>query len=303
MNFRDVTQPIAEAIGITYDAPVDEVLTANLDSDGIVFGQLMSGGNFYHYIADADEIITYYLPEETEYLNDYTHAVLDNIGIHTDAWDTYAYAQGFFRLDAQLKCKPGNKPCGQRCIPQAAKCRKAMGGAAQGAMRQGRVNLRSPGVGAIAAGVVGAAALAAAGAAAHHNREAIGKAAGQAGRHAEKMAAVAKNEVEGKAAELHYNVKKGVDKAKEHIQEAANQTGKAAQKAGKQATVAMKRVQKEVDGHVTNAKKGLEEMDKRTQQQTRKNQKREKRFANSVGYTAKVGERLANRVTRKLGAK
>lgn len=302
MSKRDATQPIAEAIALTFDAPVDEVLTAHLDSDGVLFGQVMSGGNFYSYVADADTITTYYHPEETEYLNEYAHAVLDGIGIHTDAWDTYDYALGFFRVDAQMRCKPGNKPCGNRCIPQKMRCRKGAGVAAQGALRQGRANLRSPGVGGIAAGVVGAAALAAAGGAAYQNREAIGKAASEAGRSAGKVAAVAKREVEGKATELANNVGKGVEEAKERIQEAAKQTGKAARKAGKQAQVAVKRVQKEVEGHVASAKKGLEDMDKQSKRQGRKNEKRNARYANNPEAVQKTGARLGRRWARQMGA-
>ena len=34
------------------------------------------------------------------------------------------YTYGFgYRLDAQPKCKPGNKPCGKTCIPMKEKCR------------------------------------------------------------------------------------------------------------------------------------------------------------------------------------
>ena len=34
------------------------------------------------------------------------------------------YTYGFgYRLDAQPKCKPGNKPCGKTCIPMKEKCK------------------------------------------------------------------------------------------------------------------------------------------------------------------------------------
>lgn len=299
MDFRELTQPIAEAITLTYDAPVDEILTAYLDSEGTVFGQLMSGGNFYSYAADNNTITTDYHPEETEYLNEYAHAVLDSIGIHTDTWNTYDYALGFFRVDAQVKCKPGNKPCGKRCIPQQMKCRSSMGGTAQGKMRQGRANLRSPGAGAIAAGVVGAAAAAAAGGVAYKNREAIknkaneiGNEAWVAGKQAEKAvknkaeeirnkaesigneAWVARKQAEeaikGKASELRKNVEEGVNKAKEHIQEAASKTGRAAKRAGKKAVVAVERTKREVDKHVSNAQKGVQEMSNRVQREARR---------------------------------
>jgi hypothetical protein len=254
MNNREITQPIAEAITVTFDAPVDEVLTANLDSNDTVFGQLMSGGNFYSYVADTDKITTYYHPEETEYLNEYAHATLDSIGIHTDTWETYDYALGFFRVDAQMRCKPGNKPCGKRCIPQQMKCKSSMSGSAQAKMRQGRVNLRSPGgVGSIAADVAGAAVLAT-GIAAYQNREAIGK---------------------------------GVEVAKQKIQEAANNTGKAAQRAGKKAVIAVKRVQK-----------GAENIVKGVQQQTTKSQKRLERFKNEE-YRKKTAKRLGTQIARK----
>jgi hypothetical protein len=343
MNDREITQPIAEAITLTFDAPVNEVLTANLDSDGVLFGQIMSGGNFYSYIADSNTITTYYHPEETEYLNEYAHAVLDNMGIHTDAWETYDYALGFFRVDAQMKCKPGNKPCGRRCIPQQMKCRSAMGGGAQAKMRQGRANLRAPGAGAIAAGVVGAAALAAGGAAAYQNREEIAKGAKKIGRQVQKTALVAKREVEGKAAELASNVNKGVEVAKENIQQAAKKTGQAARIAGKKATRAVERTKKEVDKNYKETKKevdkkyhetrkaairtakevgvagkrlqkqaerkvaevtkGAENTGKKIQQQARKSKKRGERYAADPERVQKVGKRLGDRWARNMGAK
>ncbi len=69
----------------------------------------------------------------------------------------YAIAKLQARMDAEAllqiredapKCKPGNKPCGERCIPQAQKC-KSEGGS-------GKI---AAGVGAAAAIGIGAALL------------------------------------------------------------------------------------------------------------------------------------------------
>ncbi len=69
----------------------------------------------------------------------------------------YAIAKLQARMDAEAllqiredapKCKPGNKPCGERCIPQAQKCKSEGGG--------GKI---AAGVGAAAAIGIGAALL------------------------------------------------------------------------------------------------------------------------------------------------
>lgn len=71
----------------------------------------------------------------------------------------YAIAKLQARMDAEAmlqvredapKCKPGNKPCGERCIPQAQKC-KSEGG--------GNGKKIAAGVGAAAAIGIGAALL------------------------------------------------------------------------------------------------------------------------------------------------
>jgi hypothetical protein len=182
MEFRKLVQPIAEAIALTFDAPVDEILTANLDSEGIVFGQLLSEGKFYSYASNGNEVVTSYHQDATDYLDEYAKGFLNNINIHVDSSNTYDYACGFFRVDAQVKCSQGNQPCGNRCISRKKRCRKNMKNPAKNAMRQGLVSLKNPanqafGAAAGIAGTVGTAVLMgagmAAGSALYENRETI----------------------------------------------------------------------------------------------------------------------------------
>jgi hypothetical protein len=66
-----------------------------------------------------------------EFREGYARAILDINGLRTDAEDPLDYIEGYnfaMRYDAQVKCKPGNKPCGKTCIPMKETCRVSGGG-------------------------------------------------------------------------------------------------------------------------------------------------------------------------------
>jgi hypothetical protein len=174
----DVLTEIGEVYADEFDAPVT-VLTASL-GEGMIIGQLMSGGDIYNYAANGDEIGFDYSPEDSEEVNEYARGFLESgYGIKTDSMDSpYEYAFGFVRLDAQVKCKKGGVACGKICLPKGAKCKKYGGTGNAGAMRQAAGKLKSPGaVAGVAAGVAGAAALAGTGGVAYLNRNELGRGA------------------------------------------------------------------------------------------------------------------------------
>ena len=174
----DVLTEIGEVYADEFDAPVT-ILTASL-GEGMIIGQLMSGGDIYNYAANGDEIGFDYSPEDSEEVNEYARGFLESgYGIKTDSMDSpYEYAFGFVRLDAQVKCKKGGVACGKICLPKGAKCKKYGGAGNAGAMRQAAGKLKSPvgAVAGVAAGAVGAAALAGgAGYLAYKNRDKLGE--------------------------------------------------------------------------------------------------------------------------------
>lgn len=174
----DVLTEIGEVYADEFDAPVT-ILTASL-GDGMIIGQLMSGGNIYNYAADGNEIGFDYSPEDSEEVNEYARGFLESsYGIKTDSMDSpYEYAFGFVRLDAQVKCKKGGVACGKVCLPKGAKCKKYSGAGNAGAMSQAAGRLKSPGrvAAGIGAGLAGAAAVAGgAGYLAYKNRDKLGE--------------------------------------------------------------------------------------------------------------------------------
>lgn len=158
---NEISEPIAQAIVDTFDAPVDEILTVNLDGE-LLYGTLLSGGGFYSYSTDGISFATTHHDSITQELNDYAQGMLDAAGIRADSHAPYEWARGIMRLDRQMKCKSGNTPCGGKCLPKGQTCRKGMGANAQGAVKGAKTSLRSGNGGKLAAGVaaglVGAAA-------------------------------------------------------------------------------------------------------------------------------------------------
>lgn len=157
----EISEPIAQSIVDTFDAPVDEILTANLDNE-LLYGALLSGGNFYSYSSDGFNLAIAHHDSITQELNDYAQGMLDATGIRVDSDTPYDWIRGMMRMDAQVKCKSGGTPCGARCLPKGQTCRKGMNAKSQSAIGGAKTKLRS-GNGAkvaagIAAGLVGAAA-------------------------------------------------------------------------------------------------------------------------------------------------
>lgn len=174
----DVLTEIGEVYADEFDAPVT-ILTASL-GEGMIIGQLMSGGDIYNYAANGDEIGFDYSPEDSEEVNEYARGFLESgYGIKTDSMDNpYEYAFGFVRLDAQVKCKKGGVACGKVCLPKGATCRKYGGSGNGAAMKQAASKLKSPGgvAAGVAAGLAGTAALAGgAGYLAYKNRDKLGE--------------------------------------------------------------------------------------------------------------------------------
>lgn len=174
----DILTEIGQVFADEFDAPVT-VLTASL-GDGMITGQLMSGGDIYNYAADGNEIGFDYSPEDSEEVNEYARGFLESgYGIKADSMDSpYEYASGLVRLDAQVKCKKGGVPCGKICLPKGAKCKKYSGSGNAAAMKQAAGKLKSPGkvAAGIGAGLVGSAALAGgASYLAYKNRDKLGE--------------------------------------------------------------------------------------------------------------------------------
>lgn len=163
---EEISQPIAEVLTETFDAPIDYVLTANLDSFNNIYGTCLSGGNFYVYHADNYFIEAEYIPYATQEINLFVQGVLDANGIRVDSDRPFDWLLGFARFDAQVKCKSGNIPCGRRCIPRGQKCRITGGSGAK--LKQAKSGLNPLGV---AAGVAGAGVLAGAGTLAYVGRK------------------------------------------------------------------------------------------------------------------------------------
>lgn len=136
MIVRDsVANPDLDEIGDIFvnefDAPV-EVLTANVGDDGVVYGNLLSAGDFHHYAFDEYQIGFEFDPTLTNDLHEYSQGLMSAYGIHADTANAYDYGLGLLRVDAQVRCTKGGKPCGGICLPQGKVCRKngASGGAA-----------------------------------------------------------------------------------------------------------------------------------------------------------------------------
>jgi hypothetical protein len=153
--YDEITNPLAQVMTDVFDAPVDAILSADVDKDGVIYGQVLSSGNVYDYEADNYAIELDYSPKDTASLNYYSQAILDSIGIRIDsssAYDSFEYARGVLRMDVgQMKCKSGNIPCGRKCLPKGQKCRKGMGAAGAVKVGQTRAGLRMPGGGGILA--------------------------------------------------------------------------------------------------------------------------------------------------------
>lgn len=254
---------IAENIADEFDAPIDQVLTANLNNDGTISGALLSGGNFHTYAIDETHIGIVDHPELTEELNEYTQGLLSaSYGINTDSVDdVLSYAQGFFRLDAQVRCRKGGTPCGKICLPKGAVCRKTGGG--------GGAKLKSPGkVGAgIAGGILAAGALGAAGAVAYGARDELargGKAVGE--------------RIKRAGTEGYKEVEAGVKGAKEKLKETKNLT----ESVKKMGETAEKMVEKSPLIKPKDKEKLLRE--------TKRENKSRENAARGAGYGAAVGD-------------
>lgn len=226
----DVLTEIGEVYADEFDAPVT-ILTASL-GEGMIIGQLMSGGDIYNYAANGDEIGFDYSPEDSKEVNEYARGFLESgYGIKTDSMDSpYEYAFGFVRLDAQVKCKKGGVACGKICLPKGAQCKKYGGSGNGAAMKQAASKLKSPGgvAAGVAAGLAGTAALAGgAGYLAYKNRDKLGEPGRKLGVIGTRVKAAAK---EGKEEFM-----SGVNSAKEIL--------KAGQKASKSANNFMSEVQ------------------------------------------------------------
>ena len=135
-----------------FDAPL-QILTADQDENGVVYGNLISSGEFYTYAFDNESIGVVHHQEETEELNEYAKGLLSGYGIKTDSLSPYEYTFGFTRTDAQVRCTKGGTPCGKVCLPKGSVCRKYGGGGGTGGSK-----LKSGGGAALAGGIAGGAA-------------------------------------------------------------------------------------------------------------------------------------------------
>jgi hypothetical protein len=145
---------IGEIIVEEFDAPV-QVLTANEDENGVIYGNLLSSGDFYTYAFDDENIGVLHHEEETAELNEYAQGLLAGYGIKTDSDFPVEYTFGMLNLDAQVRCTKGGTPCGKICLPKGSVCRKHGGGSG------GTGKLKSGSGLALAGGVAGGVALAA----------------------------------------------------------------------------------------------------------------------------------------------
>lgn len=178
-DIEERNSAIADIFVEEFDAPL-QVLTANEDENGVVFGNLISSGEFYTYAFDDESLGIVHHEAETEELNEYARGLLGGYGIHTDSELPYEYTFGFIRTDAQVRCTKGGTPCGKVCLPKGAVCRKYGGGGTTGG------KLKSSGGGSLAGGIAGgvaaAAAVGTAGGLAYLNRKNLatgGKAVGE----------------------------------------------------------------------------------------------------------------------------
>ena len=214
-DYSQILDEIGQVFVEEFDAPISQVLTANINEDGVVCGDLISGGNYYHYASDGSEIGLTFLPDETEEINDYARGFFSaSYGLNLDSVDSpYEYAIGFYRQDAQVKCKKGGVPCGKICLPKGAVCRKFGGGGNAAAMKRVAGKLKSSGYNpairnAVRAGVAGVAA--------------IGVGAGLATDPSiRKGAQVAAERVKRGVTAAGEEIGKGVEKAKESVQATA----------------------------------------------------------------------------------
>lgn len=217
----DSKENIAQAISETFDAPVEAILTAELGEDGVIRGAVISDGNFYTYAADEYGIEAEYQDKATREINDYAQAWLDSLGIRGDSDRPYEFARGFLRLDA-INCKVG-KPCGNRCIPKDATCRKGIGSNAAQNVQAAKTQLIQGGggkklklAGGIAAGVAGAAALGAAGYAGYKGRDELKKGGSEIVQELKKSGGQAKREISA-GVQMAKNQIKGAKTANEAI--------------------------------------------------------------------------------------
>jgi hypothetical protein len=214
-DYQQVLNEIGEVFVDEFDAPVSQVLTANINENGVVYGDLISGGNYYHYASDGEEIGLNFLPDETREINEYAQGFFSaRYGINLDsAVSPYEYVMGFYRQDARVKCKKGGVACGKVCLPKGAVCRKFGSGGNANTMKGAAGKLRSPGM--AGAAIAGGAALAGA--------AALGGAGYMASQDPSirRGANVAAERVKRGAAKAGEEVSKGVEKAKESVQATA----------------------------------------------------------------------------------
>ena len=214
-DYQQVLDEIGAVFVEEFDAPVSQVLTANINENDVIYGDLISGGNYYHYASDGEEIGLNFLPDETREINEYAQGFFSaRYGINLDsAVSPYEYVMGFYRQDAQVKCKKGGVACGKVCLPKGAVCRKFGSGGNANAMKGAAGKLRSPGM--AGAAIAGGAALAGA--------AALGGAGYMASQDPSlrRGAQVAAEKVRRGAAKAGEEVSKGVDEAKESIKATA----------------------------------------------------------------------------------
>jgi DnaJ-domain-containing protein 1 len=115
---------IADSISKTFDAPVDDVLTAFQSTPATIEGHVVSDGKFFSYAINTktNDIDIAHDSKLTKELNLYSDSLLSSMGVRVDSVQSpYNFAKGFLRLD--LKCNSGHTPCGNACLPSGEKCR------------------------------------------------------------------------------------------------------------------------------------------------------------------------------------
>ena len=120
---------------------VDTLLTAGYTDDDVIVGSFMSHeGRVFDFDMGEDYTEIYEVNQDSEYINDYFIGALQTEGVEYHGDSAYEYFLGFSGLEIHrdagaLKCKPGNTPCGRKCLPKGQKCR----------MQGGHGGLGSPG--------------------------------------------------------------------------------------------------------------------------------------------------------------
>jgi len=112
----------------------DHVIVANQDSDNILTGSLLHHGYVldFHYDSANRKILLQENRQDSDFVTEYVSGMLDASGIRCDSNNPYEWLQGYlleerFDFIGQIKCDPGNIPCGGTCLPRGKACRIAKG--------------------------------------------------------------------------------------------------------------------------------------------------------------------------------